>query len=288
MTGLQPTIATGRSAVAQAQSRPPRTWRRSQSAGRPTWRYRTGNPERLPALSSLPPPRALIGREAAGRPGSMSLSVISPAPGLRVPIRRRSPPFSPAAPPGSPRRPRLTEPFCPCPVGVTTRRRAARLALDQVGSMARMSFRPARLPAALAAFTLLTLPVGADISRYPGTSGCQSAATAAADGALHVAVPPGGALRTGPVDAPDRCSPCLAVGRPDARCEVRAVAAAGELLGHPVPLDVVLGPAGRAAEVADETADHRLPPFGLAAARPRPRLLALKEAHQHPGPTGRR
>jgi hypothetical protein len=63
MTGLQPTIATGRSVVAQAQSRPPRTWRRSQSVGRPTWRYRTGNPERLPALSSLPPPRALIGRE---------------------------------------------------------------------------------------------------------------------------------------------------------------------------------------------------------------------------------
>src|SRR5215469_5004497 len=55
MTGLQPTIATGRSVVAQAQSRPSRTWRRSQSAGRPTWRYRTGNPERLPALSSLPP-----------------------------------------------------------------------------------------------------------------------------------------------------------------------------------------------------------------------------------------
>src|SRR5580693_5090720 len=62
MTGLQPTIAAGRSVVAQAQSRPPRTWRRSQSAGRPTSRYRTGNPERLPALSSLPPPRALIGR----------------------------------------------------------------------------------------------------------------------------------------------------------------------------------------------------------------------------------
>ena len=60
MTGLQPTIATGRSVVAQAQSRPPRTWRRSQSGGRPTRRYRTGNPERLPALSSLPPPRALI------------------------------------------------------------------------------------------------------------------------------------------------------------------------------------------------------------------------------------
>src|SRR5215510_593440 len=111
---------------------------------------------------------------------------------------------------------------------------------------------------------------------------------AAADGALHVAVPPGGTLGTGPVDASGRCAPPLAVGRPDSRCEVRAVAAAGELLGHPVPLDVLLGPAGRAAEVADETADHRLPPFGLAAARPRPRLLALKEAHQHPGPTGRR
>ena len=61
MTGVQPTIATGRSVVAQAQSRPPRTWRRSQSAGRQTWLYRTGHPERLPALSSLPAPRALIG-----------------------------------------------------------------------------------------------------------------------------------------------------------------------------------------------------------------------------------
>src|SRR5262252_2923823 len=66
MTGLQPAIATGRSVVAQAQSRPPRTWRRSQSAGRPTWRYRTGNPERLPALSSLPPPRALFALASGG------------------------------------------------------------------------------------------------------------------------------------------------------------------------------------------------------------------------------
>src|SRR5215469_7379453 len=40
--------------------KPPRTWRRSQSAGRPTWRYRIGNPERLPALSSLPPPGTVI------------------------------------------------------------------------------------------------------------------------------------------------------------------------------------------------------------------------------------
>jgi hypothetical protein len=55
-----------------SSTRPPRTWRRSQSAGRPTWRYRTGNPERLPALSSLPPPHALIGDRLtdAGRPAS--------------------------------------------------------------------------------------------------------------------------------------------------------------------------------------------------------------------------
>src|SRR5262249_59419658 len=107
-------------------------------------------------------------------------------------------------------------------------------------------------------------------------------------GAPRREVPRGGPLGTGPLDARGRCAPPLAVGRPASRCEVRAVAAAGELLGHPVPLDVLLGPAGRIAEVADEAADHRLPPFGLAAARPRARLLALNEAHQHAGPTGRR
>src|SRR5712691_10979391 len=45
----------------------------------------------------------------------------------------------------------------------------------------------------------------------------------AADGAFHVAVPLWRAFGAGPVDAPDRCAPRLAVGRPDSRCEVRAV-----------------------------------------------------------------
>src|SRR5215470_1387357 len=112
---------------------------------------------------------------------------------------------------------------------------------------------------------------------------CVRGGFAAADGALHVAVPPGGTLGTGPVDASGWFAPRLAVGRPDSRCEVRAVAAAGELLDHPVPLDVLLGPAGRIAEVADEAADHGIAPLGLAAVRPDARFLALKEAHQDAG-----
>src|SRR6516225_5092854 len=107
---------------------------------------------------------------------------------------------------------------------------------------------------------------------------------AAADGALHIAIPLRGALGAGPVDAPGRRAPRLAVGGPDARCEVRAVAAAGELLGHPVPLDVLPGAGRRLAEVADEGADHGVAPFGLAAAGPAARLPALDEAHQDAGP----
>jgi hypothetical protein len=45
---------------------------------------------------------------------------------------------------------------------------------------------------------------------------------ATADGAFHVAVPFGGVLCAGPVDAPDRFAPRLAVNRvvvPVARCE---------------------------------------------------------------------
>src|SRR6202035_4372950 len=97
-------------------------------------------------------------------------------------------------------------------------------------------------------------------------------------------VPPGGILSARPVDASGRCAPRLAVGRPDSRCEVRAVAAASELLGHPVPLSVLLGPACSIAEVSGEAADHGLSPLGHATARPRARLLALKEAHQDAGP----
>src|ERR1700683_1759976 len=111
---------------------------------------------------------------------------------------------------------------------------------------------------------------------------------AAADGASDVAVPLGGALGAGPVDAPARCAPRLAVGRPDSGCEVRAVAAAGELLGHPAPLEVLLGLARGVAEVPGEAADHGLAPFGLAAARPHARLLAFDEAHQDAGLAGRR
>src|SRR5215472_9731247 len=111
---------------------------------------------------------------------------------------------------------------------------------------------------------------------------------AAADGALHVAVPLGGALGTGPVQAPDRRAPGLAVGRPDARREVRAVAAAGELLGHPVLLDVLLGTGRRPAEVADEAAEHGLPPLGRAAAGPDARLFALQETQQDTRRAGRR
>ena len=109
---------------------------------------------------------------------------------------------------------------------------------------------------------------------------------AAADGALHVAVPLGGTLSAGPVDASGGCAPRLAVGRPDSRCEVRAVAAAGELLGHPVPLDVLLGARRRLSEVPDEAADHGIAPLGLAAARLDARFLALKEAHQDAGRAG--
>jgi len=62
-------------------------------------------------------------RQAAGRPGSTSLWVIGPAPGLRADPPSLTP-FSPAAPPGSPRRPRLAEPLCPCPVAGQRGRRA--------------------------------------------------------------------------------------------------------------------------------------------------------------------
>jgi hypothetical protein len=64
-------------------------------------------------------------------------------------------------------------------------------------------------------------------------AGRVSSGFTAADGAFHVAIPLRGALGAGPVDAPDRRAPRLAVGRPDSRSEVRAVAAAGELLGRP-------------------------------------------------------
>src|SRR5580700_107679 len=96
---------------------------------------------------------------------------------------------------------------------------------------------------------------------------------AAADGAFHVAVPPRGALGAGPVDAPDRRAPRLAVGGPDAGREVRPVTAAGVLLGHPVPLEVLHGTCRRRAEVADEAADHGLPPVRRATARPAARLV---------------
>src|SRR5580693_9701182 len=109
---------------------------------------------------------------------------------------------------------------------------------------------------------------------------------AAADGAFHVAVPLRGALGAGPVDASDRRAPRLAVGRPDSGREVRAVTAAGELLGHPVPLEILLRAGGRLAEVADEAAQHGVPPLGRAAAGPDARLLALQEAHQDAGPAG--
>src|SRR5580700_1480275 len=110
----------------------------------------------------------------------------------------------------------------------------------------------------------------------------------AADGAFHVAVPLRGALGAGPVDAPDRSAPRLAVGRPDSGREVRAVTAAGELLGHPVPLDVLPGACRRLAEVADEAAEDGLPPLRRAPARPDARLFALQEAHQDAGRAGRR
>src|SRR5580704_5657308 len=108
------------------------------------------------------------------------------------------------------------------------------------------------------------------------------------DGAFHVAVPLWRTLGAGPVDTPDRCAPRLAVGRPDSRCEVRAVAAAGEFLGHPVTLDVLFRTCRGLAEIADEAADYCLLPLGMAAARPYARLFALQETHQDAGRAGRR
>src|SRR5580658_2219257 len=111
---------------------------------------------------------------------------------------------------------------------------------------------------------------------------------AAADGTFHVAIPLRGVLGAGPVDAPDRRAPRLAVGRPDSGAEVRAVTSAGELLGHPVPLEILRGARRLLTEVADETADHGRLPLGWAATRPAARRFALQETHQHAGRTGRR
>ena len=69
---------------------------------------------------------------------------------------------------------------------------------------------------------------------------------------------------------------------------MRAVTAAGELLGHPVPLDVLLRAGRGLAEVADEAANHGRLPLSLVAARPDARLLTLKEARQHAGRAQRR
>src|SRR5271170_4546107 len=91
---------------------------------------------------------------------------------------------------------------------------------------------------------------------------------AAADGAFHVAIPLRRVLGAGPVDAPDRRAPRLAVGRPDSGREVRAVTAAGELLGHPVPLEVLRGARRLLTEVADEAAEHGFASLGRAEARP--------------------
>ena len=99
---------------------------------------------------------------------------------------------------------------------------------------------------------------------------------AGAHRALHVAVPDGRGLGAGPVDPADGLAQGMAVRRPHARREVGAVAAAGELLGHPVALEVLDRCQRTRAEVAGEALEHRAlagrpARGGRSAGRHRPR-----------------
>ena len=68
--------------------RTPRTWRGSQGAGQPTWRYRTGFHERLPCYRASHRPAALIGDPRGAGLGIWSQSVISAGRRQRANSRR--------------------------------------------------------------------------------------------------------------------------------------------------------------------------------------------------------
>ena len=84
------------------------------------------------------------------------------------------------------------------------------------------------------------------------------------------------------MDRSDRRAQGVAEPGPHPRCEVRAVAAPAERLGHPVPLDVLDRVSGPIPEVAGEALDGGVPSLRGRAPGEAPAVGALHEPDQDP------
>src|SRR5689334_15276454 len=100
---------------------------------------------------------------------------------------------------------------------------------------------------------------GPYFGRLVGGEGLGGGAFAARERAVHVAIPYGGGLGSGPVDAADRLAQRGTELGPHARREVRAVTTSRPLLGRPVSFDEVDRLRRALTEIAGERREHRAP-----------------------------